>query len=106
SDAAGVVYAVGSAVTNVKVGDEVVVHSGVWDENDPAVRAGNDPCFSNSFRVWGYETNWGAFGQFTKVQGHQCLPKPPQMTWEQAAAYMLDGETAYRMLASWPPHVV
>jgi NADPH:quinone reductase-like Zn-dependent oxidoreductase len=30
SDASGVVWATGSAVTNVKVGDEVVVHCGMW----------------------------------------------------------------------------
>src|SRR6266496_1976489 len=31
SDAAGVVWAVGDAVTNVAVGDHVVVHCGQWD---------------------------------------------------------------------------
>ena len=106
SDASGIVYAVGSDVTNVRVGDEVVVHCGTWDENDPLVKSGADPMFSTSFRIWGYETNWGSFAQFTKVQAHQCLPKPPQLTWEAAAAYMLVGATAYRMLNSWPPHNV
>ena len=43
SDASGVVYAVGSEVTNVAVGDRVVVHAGQWDEDDPWVRAGKDP---------------------------------------------------------------
>ena len=39
SDASGVVYAVGDQVTNVKVGDQVVVHCGQWDPDDPvAVR--------------------------------------------------------------------
>jgi crotonyl-CoA carboxylase/reductase len=40
------------------------------------------------------------------VQEHQCLPKPEHLTWEAAAAYMLVGATAYRMLHGWPPHVV
>jgi crotonyl-CoA carboxylase/reductase len=31
SDASGIVYAVGKDVTNVKVGDEVVMHCGKWD---------------------------------------------------------------------------
>ncbi len=106
SDAAGIVYAVGSDVTNVKVGDQVVVHCGMWDENDPLVKAGNDPMFSTSFRIWGYESNWGSFAQFTKVQAHQCLPKPDHLSWEQAAAYMLVGATAYRMLTNWKPHDV
>lgn len=106
SDASGIVYAVGSEVKNVKVGDHVVVHCGVWDRNDPWVKAGKDPILAPSNRIWGYETNWGSFAQFTKVQDHQLLPKPKQLTWEEAAAYMLVGATAYRMLMGWPPHTV
>jgi crotonyl-CoA carboxylase/reductase len=106
SDASGIVYKVGSDVKNLKVGDEVVIHCGMWDRNDPVVKAGGDPMFGSSFRIWGYESNWGSFAQFTKVQAHQCLPKPKHLTWEAAAAYMLVAATAYRMLHGWPPHVV
>jgi crotonyl-CoA carboxylase/reductase len=106
SDASGIVYAVGSDVTNVKVGDRVVVHCGVWDDDDPFIKAGGDPIVAPSAKIWGYETNWGSFAQFTKVQAHQCLPKPPQLTWEESAAYMLVGATAYRMLTHWQPNVV
>ena len=106
SDGSGIVYKVGKDVTNVKVGDEVVIHCGSWDRNDPLVKAGGDPMYGASFRIWGYETNWGSFAQFTKVQAHQCLPKPKHLTWEAAAAYMLVGATAYRMLHAWPPHNV
>jgi len=106
SDASGIVYAVGSDVKNVKVGDRVVVHCGTWDRNDPILAKGGDPMYGSSFRIWGYETNWGSFAQFTRVQAHQCLPKPKHLTWEAAAAYMLVGATAYRMLMGWPPHQV
>jgi crotonyl-CoA carboxylase/reductase len=106
SDASGVVYAIGENVTHVKVGDEVVVHCGSWDIHAPEVVSGEDPMFSSSFKIWGYETNWGSFAQFTKVQAHQCMPKPKHLTWEAAAAYMLVGATAYRMLHGWPPHTV
>ena len=106
SDAAGVVYAVGAEVTNVRVGDRVIVHAGQWEPDDPWVVAGNDPGLAPSFRVWGYDTCWGSFAQFTKVQAHQCLPKGEHLSWEEAAAPTLTGATAYRMLHGWPPHTV
>jgi crotonyl-CoA carboxylase/reductase len=106
SDASGIVFRVGSEVRNAKVGDHVVIHCGMWDRNCPVVKSGTDPMFSPTFRIWGYESNWGSFAQFTRVQAHQCLQKPKHLTWEAAAAYMLVGATAYRMLYGWPPHTV
>ncbi|MCW5892833.1 MAG: crotonyl-CoA carboxylase/reductase [bacterium] len=106
SDASGIVWKVGSAVTNVQVGDEVVIHCGMWKADCAAVTNGTDPMFDPSFRIWGYERSWGSFAQFTRVQGHQCLPRPKHLSWDAAAAYMLVGATAYRMLMSWPPHAV
>ena len=106
SDASGIVYAVGRDVKNLAVGDRVVIHCGVWDRDCPALKRGDDPMYDPSFKIWGYETNWGSFAQFTKVQAHQCMPKAPHLTWEQAAAPTLVGSTAYRMLMSWPPHTV
>jgi crotonyl-CoA carboxylase/reductase len=106
SDASGIVYAVAEDVTNVSVGDRVIVHAGQWDADDPWVVAGSDPGLAPSFRVWGYDTCWGSFAQFTLVQAHQCLPKAERLTWEEAAAPTLTGATAYRMLHGWPPHTV
>ncbi len=106
SDASGIVWKVGSQVKNLKVGDEVVVHCGMWKQDDPVVKSGQDPMFGPSFRIWGYEVSWGSFAQFTKVQAHQCLPKPKQLAWEEAGAYMLVGATAYRMLHGWKEHTV
>jgi crotonyl-CoA carboxylase/reductase len=106
SDASGIVYALGSDVEGVAVGDEVVVHHGCWDRDDPWVRAGSDPMTAPSARIWGYETNYGSFGQFAVAQAHQCLPKAPHLTWEEAAAPTLVGTTAYRMLFGWPPNTV
>jgi crotonyl-CoA carboxylase/reductase len=106
SDASGIVYAIGAEVTNVKVGDEVVVHCGSWDPEAADVKAADDPMFAPSFQIWGYETNWGSFAQFTKVWAHQCLPKAKQLAWDAAAAPTLVGSTAYRMLTNWAPHTV
>jgi crotonyl-CoA carboxylase/reductase len=106
SDASGIVWAAGEGVTAPAVGDEVVVHCGQWDPDDPVIKAGEDPGFAPSFRIYGYESNWGTFAQFAKVQAHQCLPKAPHLTWEAAAAPTLVGATAWRMLMGWPPNVV
>jgi crotonyl-CoA carboxylase/reductase len=62
--------------------------------------------YSPTFKIWGYESNWGSFAQFTRVQAHQCLPRPKHLTWEAAAAYTLVGATAYRMLLGWSPNRV
>ena len=106
SDASGIVWAVGDGVDNVAVGDQVVAHCGMWDADDPWIAAGGDPIIAPSARIWGYETNWGSFAQYTLVQAHQLLPKPPQLSWAAAAASTLVGATAYRMLCSWQPHTV
>jgi crotonyl-CoA carboxylase/reductase len=106
SDASGIVYAVGAQVTDVSVGDEVIVHPGYWDESDPWVLAGEDPMIAPSARIWGYDTNFGSFGQFCRVQAHQVLPKAAHLTWEEAAAPTLVGTTAYRMLHGWPGNTV
>ena len=106
SDASGIVYATGAEVTQVAVGDEVIIHHGWWDRDDPWVRSGRDPMIAPSAKIWGYETNHGSFGQFTVAQAHQCLPKPPHLSWEEAAAATLVGTTAYRMLFGWEGNTV
>ena len=106
SDASGIVWAVGEGVDSVAVGDHVVAHCGMWDPADPWIVGGGDPIIAPSARIWGYETNWGSFAQYTLVQAHQLLRKPPQLSWAAAAAGTLVGATAYRMLCSWHPHTV
>jgi crotonyl-CoA carboxylase/reductase len=107
SDASGIVYAVGEGVKNVAVGDEVVIHHGSWDPEDPWVKVGKDPMLAPSGKIWGYDgPNYGAFAQFSIAQAHQCMPKAGRLTWEEAAAPSLVGTTAYRMLFGWPPNTV
>src|SRR5256712_4016499 len=97
SDASGVVWKVGPGVTRWKPGDEVVVHCNQASYEDPEVH-GLDPLAAPSQMIWGYETTWGSFAQFTKVQAQQLLPKPAALSWEEAASYGLVYFTAYRML--------
>lgn len=99
SDASGVVARVGSAVKQWKTGDEVIVHCNVSCGQCPLCN-GFDPLACDEQRIWGYETNWGSFAPFAKVQARQLLPKPPQLTWEESASYALCLFTAYRMLVT------
>ncbi|MGZ5412676.1 MAG: crotonyl-CoA carboxylase/reductase, partial [Solirubrobacterales bacterium] len=97
SDGAGIVWKVGAGVTRWKPGDEVVIHCNQASYEDPEVH-GLDPLAAPSQKIWGYETSWGSFAQFTKVQAQQLLPKPTNLAWEEAASYGLTYFTAYRML--------
>jgi crotonyl-CoA carboxylase/reductase len=97
SDASGVVWKVGQGVTRWKPGDEVVIHCNQASYEDPEVH-GLDPLAAPSQQIWGYETSWGSFAQFCKVQAQQLLHKPKHLSWEDAASYGLTYFTAYRML--------
>ncbi|MBA9001796.1 crotonyl-CoA carboxylase/reductase [Thermomonospora cellulosilytica] len=96
SDAAGVVVRVGESVRRFKVGDKVVVSANAVDEQDPAVH--EDGLLGDEALAWGFENNFGAFGQFTVVKASQLIPKPAHLSWEEAAANTLCAATAYRML--------
>jgi crotonyl-CoA carboxylase/reductase len=97
SDASGIVWKVGEGVTRWKPGDEVVIHCNMASYEDPEVH-GLDPLAAPSQLIWGYETTWGSFAQFTKVQAQQLLSRPQNLTWEESASYGLVYFTAYRML--------
>jgi crotonyl-CoA carboxylase/reductase len=97
SDASGIVERVGPGVTRWKPGDEVVIHCNQSCGECPECN-GLDPMACTAQKIWAYETNWGSFAELCKVQSQQLLPKPPALTWEEAASYGLTYFTAYRML--------
>ena len=97
SDLSGVVWKVGPGVTTCRVGDEVVAHCnrtcGACEHCN-----GGEPMACRQQRIWGYETPDGSFAQYALLDEPQVLPKPPALTWEEAASYGLTYFTAYRML--------
>jgi crotonyl-CoA carboxylase/reductase len=105
SDAAGIIWAVGSKVKRWKAGDEVVVHCN-QDDGDDEECNGGDPMYSPSQRIWGYETPDGSFAQFTRVQAQQLMPRPKHLAWEESGCYILTLATAYRMLFGHRPHTL
>lgn len=99
SDAAGVISQVGVGVKKWKVGDEVISHP-LWACGECGECNGGDPLLCRDRKAWGYETSWGAFGEYALLRSTQLLPKPKALSWEAAASYSLKYFTAYRMLSS------
>ncbi len=96
SDGSGVVLRVGSAVRNWKPGDRVTIHCNSVDDQDPT--AHDDSMLAANQRIWGFETNFGGLADLTVVKANQLMPKPPHLTWEEAAVNALCNSTSYRML--------
>jgi crotonyl-CoA carboxylase/reductase len=97
SDGSGIVWKTGEGVTRWKPGDEVVIHSNQASYEDVEVH-GLDPLAAPSQLAWGYETTWGSFAQFTKVQAQQLLHRPQNLSWAESASYGGCYFAAYRML--------
>lgn len=106
SESSGIVYAVGDGVTNFKPGDAVNIGASQYDRDCSIVRSGGDPVSSPSYRVWGYEGNWGAFAQFSRVYDYQCLRIPKGLDWSEASCFTAAGVAVYRMLTHWKPNTI
>jgi zinc-binding alcohol dehydrogenase/oxidoreductase len=90
SDGAGVIDQLGSDVSPDLLGREVVIY--------PAFDWGEDTRFpSPTFRVLGMPDP-GTFAEYICVPAGHVFPKPPFLSWEQAAALPLAGLTAWRAL--------
>jgi crotonyl-CoA reductase len=98
SDGAGVVVRVGAGVRRWQIGDHVVASPAYIDDQEPATQA--DGMLGAEQRAWGFETNFGGLAHYTVVRASQLVPKPPHLTWEEAASITLCGGTAYRMVVS------
>jgi len=101
TDAAGVVEAVGAAVTTVAPGDEVVVHAGHSCRVCAACTSGEE-FFCREFKLYGFQTGplVGTQAEYCRVQEAQAVPKPGNVTWEEAAALPLCLATSWRMLVT------
>ena len=101
SDVAGEVVEVGSEVSTVKVGDEVVVHCGVSCRECEACTSGQE-FFCRQFKIWGFQTGPldGGHAEYCRVPAVNAVPKPKNLTWEEAAAMPLVLMTAWRMLVT------
>ena len=97
-DIAGVVREVGELVTWVKVGDEVMVQPGVSCGHCQACLSGQDN-LCREYDMVGYRRD-GGYAEFVAVPGVNIIPKPPALSWEEAAALPLVTVTAWHMLVT------
>lgn len=96
ADGAGVVDAVGEGVTGFEIGDEVII--------DPSLSCGrcehchNDEIvYCDSFGILG-EHHPGTLTEKVVVPTINAVPKPANLSWEEAGSFGLASVTALRML--------
>lgn len=90
SDGAGVVIAVGPAVSQPQVGDNVVIFPALnWGSLENAPAAG--------FRILGGPDN-GTYAEYICISAENVFPMPGALSFEEAAAFPLACLTAWRAL--------
>lgn len=98
ADVAGVVAEAGDAVRAIRVGDEVVVAPGISCGVCASCLAGEDN-LCRDYSILG-EHRHGGYAEFVAVPEANILPKPPQLSFEEAAAVPLVFLTAWNMLVT------
>jgi len=92
SDGAGEVAAVGEGVETRLVGVAVVINPSLeWGDDEQAQ--------GPTWRILGLPED-GTHAQLVKVPSSSLFPKPPELTWEEAAAVPLAGLTAFRAVVT------
>lgn len=98
TDAAGVVDAVGAAVTGLKPGDRVVLNPGLSCGTCPACLADQDP-LCRTFRIIGEHLS-GTAAEYLVVPARNLTRVGSHLSWAEAAALPLATLTAWRMLTT------
>ncbi|HLL71942.1 MAG TPA: zinc-binding dehydrogenase [Pyrinomonadaceae bacterium] len=98
NDIAGVVREVGEVVDWVRAGDEVLLQPGVSCGHCAECLRGLDNLCA-SYDILGYRRD-GGYAQFVSAPAVNVVPKPSDLSWEEAAALPLVTVTAWHMLVS------
>ncbi len=98
SDASGIVAAVGAGVSSPKPGDEVVLSPGTSCGRCVACASGREP-LCRHYGIIGEHGN-GTDAEFAVFPAANCLPKPKNLSFEEAAAVPLVFLTAWHMLVA------
>lgn len=92
SDAAGIIEAVGNAVTRVQVGDEVIVNPSLRWYDESAVPP-------DDFEILSLPDN-GTFAEFLAISEEQVEAKPTQLSFVEAATIGIAPLTGYRAVVT------
>ena len=98
NDIAGVVRDVGPLVGWVKPGDEVMVQPGVSCGHCAECLRGQDN-LCRQYDILGYRRD-GGYAELVAVPGVNIIPKPGNVSWEEAAALPLVTLTTWHMLVT------
>jgi NADPH:quinone reductase-like Zn-dependent oxidoreductase len=99
SDVAGVVEAVGDAVSGINVGSKVMLQPGVSCGICEACLAGVDN-LCGSYSILGQGPWDGGFAELIKVPPANIVPMPEDLSFEEAASIPLVFVTAWHMLVT------
>lgn len=90
SDGAGIVEAIGANVSNVAVGDEVIINPALrWNKNSDAPPEG--------FDILGMPDH-GTIAEKIVIHANQVESKPAYLSWDEAGVLALASMTGYRAL--------
>lgn len=96
SDISGVVARVGKLVKNTREGDEVLLSPGLSCMHCEECLKGRDNLCAQ-YSIIGYRTH-GGYAEYVKVPSVNVLPKPANISFEEAASIPLVYITAWHML--------
>lgn len=98
NDVAGVVREVGELVSWVEAGDEVMLQPGVSCGHCVECLAGRDN-LCREYDIIGYRRH-GGYAELVAAPAVNVIPKPANLSWEEAAALPLVTVTAWHMLVT------
>lgn len=98
NDIAGVVREAGELVSWVKAGDEVMLQPGVSCGHCVECLSGRDN-LCREYDILGYRRD-GGYAQLVAAPAVNVIPKPPNLSWEEAAALPLVTVTVWHMLVT------
>lgn len=96
-DISGVIEKVGRLVTNAKQGDEIILSPGLSCMHcEYCLSARDNLCAA--YDILGYRAN-GGYAEFVKAPSFNVIPKPRNLSFEEASTIPLVFLTAWHMLA-------